>query len=78
MKNGMLIAACVIALCAPVAAQTGTSPKKPDQVRADVEKTQAIKQKADEGPASSRPARVLTNVQVELTLTDQTGAGPAE
>ena len=38
-------------------------------------KTQAIKQKIEEAQPGPRFVRTLTNVQVELTLTDQTGSG---
>ena len=78
MKNVILIVACVVALCMPalVAAQTGADkPKTPEQVMKDVAQTQAIKQKIDEAQAANpRFVRTLTNVQVELTLTDQTGS----
>ena len=75
MKNVILTVACVVALCMPtsVAAQTGTDKPK-TEVTTDVAKTQAIKQKIEEAQPGSRFVRTLTNVQVELTLTDQTGA----
>ena len=77
MKNVILTVACVVALGMPtsVAAQTGTD-KPRTEVTQDVAKTQAIKQKVEEAQAANpRFVRTLTNVQVELTLTDQTGAG---
>ncbi len=79
MKNRILIAALVVATCAPslVAAQTG--PKTAEQVKKDVEQTQAIKAKIDEQARDNpRFVRTLTNVQIELTLTDQLGANAAE
>jgi len=82
MKNVMLIVACLVALATPtlVAAQTGNDkPKTPDQVAKDVAETRAIKQKIDEAaPTNPRFVRTLTNVQIELTLTDQLGANAAE
>jgi hypothetical protein len=81
MKNVISIAACVIALAAPasVAAQTGAdAPKTAEQVKKDVATTTAIKQKVDEAQNNPRFVRTLTNVQVELTLTDQLGSNPAE
>jgi hypothetical protein len=81
MKNVILIAACLVAVCMPsmVAAQTGNDrPKTTIDVAKDVEQTQAIKQKIDEAAPNPRFVRTLTNVQVELTLTDQMGAQPAE
>ena len=82
MKNVMLIVACLVALSTPtlVAAQTGNDkPKTTEQVVKDVPDTRAIKQKIDEA-AQNNPkfVRTLTNVQIELTLTDQLGANPAE
>ena len=83
MKKFMCIAVCLIAFGAPavVAAQTGSDrPKTTDEIRRDAEAkvalAQATKQKTDE--AQNNPRRTLTNVQVELTLTDQLGSSPAE
>lgn len=82
MKNVMLIVACLAALSTPrlVAAQTGTDkPKTTDQVLKDVAETMAIKQKIDEtAQPNPRFIRTLTNVQIELTLTDQLGVNAAE
>ena len=74
-----LLAACAIALMAmPSAAQTGNDkPKTSEQVKADVEKTQAIKTQV-EVQQNPRFVRTLTNVQIELTLTDQLGSNPPE
>lgn len=78
MKNAILIAACLLAVTPSlVAAQT--APKTPEQVKKDVEQTQAIKTKIDEAAQfNPRFVRTLTNVQIELTLTDQIGTNPAE
>lgn len=76
----MLMAACALMLMAsPVSAQSGNDkPKTKEQVAKDVATTQAIKQKVDEAQAGPRFVRDLTNVQIELTLTDQIGTQPAE
>lgn len=78
MKNLVLIATCLVAVCTPslVAAQTG--PKTAEQVKKDVEQTLAVKQKIEEAAQfNPRFVRTLTNVQIELTLTDQaTNATP--
>jgi hypothetical protein len=78
MKNAILIAACLVAVTPSlVAAQPG--PKTAEQVKKDVEQTQAIKTKIDEAAQNNpRFVRTLTNVQIELTLTDQIGTNPAE
>lgn len=79
MKNVILIAVCTIGVCMPslAGAQTGNRPKATTQVDKAVEETQAIKQKVDE-TQPSRPPRASRNVQIELTLTDQSGTSPAE
>ena len=79
MKNAFLLAAWLMALTPSlVGAQPG--PKAPEQVKKDVEQTQAIKKQIDESQAKDNPrfVRTLTNVQIELTLTDQVGTNPAE
>lgn len=82
MKNVILIVACLGALSTPtlVAAQTGNDkPKTTEQVLEEVAKTRAIKQKIDEAAQNNpRFVRTLTNVQIELTLTDQLGVNVAE
>jgi hypothetical protein len=80
MKNVILIMACLFAAPAAVAAQSGNDKPKPaTAVSADVEKTQAIKTKVEEAPPNPRFVRTLTNVEIELTLTDQLGkAAPAK
>jgi hypothetical protein len=72
---------CAFALMAvPSAAQTGNDkPKTAEQVKKDVEQTQAIKAQIEQAQAMNpRFVRTLTNVQIELTLTDQLGTNPAE
>jgi hypothetical protein len=85
MKNVILIVACLVALCTPnlVAAQTGNDkPKTAEQVQKElaekVAQTQAIKQKIDEARTGPRFVMTLTNVQIELTLSDQLGNAAAE
>jgi hypothetical protein len=79
MKNAILIVACLLAVT-PSAAAAQPGPKTPEQVKKDVEQTQAIKTKIDDAQARDNPrfVRTLTNVQIELTLTDQLGANAAE
>lgn len=83
MKNAMLSLSLVLAFgVAPAAAQpredqTPAGPKPPTarEVAEKVEQTQNIKTKIDEAQGSNpRFVRTLTNVQIEVTLTDQTGA----
>ena len=80
MKNVILMLSCLLAAPVAVMAQTDTQkPKTTTQVQADVEKTQAIKAKVEEAQSGYRFVRTLTNVEVELTLTDQIGkAAPAK
>lgn len=80
MKNVTLLVACLTLLCMPslAAAQaTAVRPKTPDEVGKDVAQTQAIRQKVEEAQ-NPRFVRTLTNVQIELTLSDQSGTNPAE
>ena len=77
MKNAILIVAGLLAMTPSlVAAQPG--PKTAEQVKKDVEQTQAIKTKIDEVQNSPRFVRALTNVQIELTLSDQSGTAAPE
>jgi hypothetical protein len=82
MTNVILMGACLVALCTPAsaAAQAGTDkPKTAEQVMKDVAQTQAIKQKIDEAQAANpRFIRTLTNVQIELTISDQIGTQTPE
>ena len=86
MKNVMLTLTCALTLvAAPQAAQTGSgagtgsgSSSREDQATTQVERkvaeTQAIAKKIDETNFNPRFVRALTNVQIELTLTDESGA----
>jgi hypothetical protein len=80
MKKVVLMLACVVAVCAPSLAAAQPGPKTAEQVKKDVEQTQAIKTQIDAAQAKDNPRfiRTLTNVQIELTLTDQIGTNPAE
>lgn len=79
MKKLMLIVAGLAVLYAPAAAQTGRpAPPTPEETKAKVEEALAIKQKNDEAQLNPRFVRTLTNVQIELTLTDQAGSNPPE
>jgi hypothetical protein len=79
MKNVILTVA-LVALCTPSSAGAQAArPKTAEEVQKDVAQTQAIKQKIDEaGPNNPRFVRTLTNVQIELTLSDQSGTNAAE
>jgi hypothetical protein len=79
MKNVLAIAVALVLMAASLAvAQTGQAPKTPAEVQADVAKTQAIKTKIDDAQTNPRFVRTLTNVQIELTLTDQQGTSAPE
>lgn len=81
MKKVMLVLSCSLLLMPSLgAAQTGNDrPKTTAQVLADVEKTQAVKQKIEEAAQNNpRFVRTLTNVQIELTLSDQAGTQAPE
>ena len=84
MKNAILILSFAVGLSLPslTAAQaaddqtpTTIQPPTAKEVAEKVEQTQAIKAKIDAQANGSRFVRTLTNVQVELTLTDQLGSG---
>lgn len=85
MKNASLFLSVVLALslALPAAAQpredqTPTAPKPPTakEVAEKVEQAQNIKTKIDDAQGrNTRFVRTMTNVQIELTLTDQAGGG---
>jgi hypothetical protein len=79
MKNVFLIVSCAWLLsAAPAFAQNDA--QSGDKPAASSQSKPAPPAKADEpAPASRYPwVRTLTNVQIELTLTDQTGGAAAE
>jgi hypothetical protein len=80
MKKVILAMSCALALMAlPSAAQTGNDkPKTAEQVKKDVEQTQAIKTRIDEAQFNPRFVRTLINVQIELTISDQSGTAAPE
>src|SRR4029453_7826991 len=86
MKRVIFAMSFALALMAvPSAAQTGNDkPKTTEQAikenaDAKVAQAQAIKQQTDAALAMNpRFVRTLTNVQIELTLTDQIGSNAAE
>ena len=90
MKNVILTLSCALTLvAAPLAAQTGSGSGsgsgRGDQAKAqEVEKKAAeavqVTTKIAEAPGTPGPrfVRTLTNVQVELTLTDQSGTAAPE
>jgi hypothetical protein len=79
MKKVFVVLSCVLALGIPsLASAQATTPPDRDKVKAAVEQTQAIKTKIEEAQGNPRFVRTLTNVQVELTLTDQLGTAAPE
>lgn len=82
MKKSCVILSCVLALSISslAAAQTGNDqPKSTAQVVATkAEEVKAARAKVEEAVQASRFVRTLTNVQIELTLTDQIGSEPPE
>jgi hypothetical protein len=77
MKNAVLILAC-LAVCTPSVASAQTehdqlAPPTAQEVAKKVEQTKSLQTKIEE-VQGSRFVRTLTNVQVELTLTDQIGS----
>ena len=77
MKHVMLMLSLVL-LPAVAAAQTRPGPPAPEDAKAKVEEALAIKKKNEEAQSNPRFVRTLTNVQIELTLSDQSGTSPAE
>ena len=87
MKNVILIVTCLVAAWTPSKAAAQAANDRPQSTQqaikeaADVRvaQAQAIKQKIDEAQAANpRFVRTLTNVQIELTLTDQLGSQAPE
>lgn len=88
MKNAILMLsfALVLSVPSPTAAQPADGqppatipPPSAKEVAEKVEQTKAIQSKVEQAqPNASRFVRTLTNVQIELTLSDQTGTGPSD
>lgn len=83
MKNVIATLSCALALSVPSLAMAQADDNRATvatqtAVKAKVEEVQAIKAKIDEAQGNPRFVRTLTNVQIELTLTDQIGAMPPE
>jgi hypothetical protein len=78
MNKWMLVVSLATAvLSAPRAAAQDMLPPQPAQPKVD--ETRAIKAKVEEAQQNNpRFVRTLTNVQIELTLSDQMGTQPAE
>ncbi len=76
MPKAILVLSCMLMLAPGAAvAQNDQSKPAPQEQLPDVEKTLAIKKANEQNP---RFVRTLTNVQIELTLTDQAGTQPPE
>src|SRR5688572_21614823 len=88
MKNAILMLsfALVLSVPSPTAAQPADGqppatipPPGAKEVAEKVEQTKAIQSKVEQAqPNASRFVRTLTNVQIELTLSDQAGTGPSD
>lgn len=86
MKNVLLILSCALLLSAPAFAQneqagtgSGTgSGSGSSSANGQTKATTNTTTKTEETNARYPWVRTLTNVQIELTLTDQTGSVPAE
>jgi hypothetical protein len=73
MKKVVLVFVAASMLAPPLAwAQTASTQKDPTRA------TTAVAAKIEEAQQGTRFVRTLTNVQIELTLTDQTGIEPAQ
>src|SRR4051812_13975106 len=85
MKKVVLALSCALLLMSPMWAAAQTPAAAQDARRAREAKDEEAR-RAQEAPAAktdaaqntSRFVRALTNVQIELTLTDQVGAGAPE
>lgn len=74
MKNVLVMLWSVFVLSAPsIASAQAVKPPTAQEVEEKVEQAKAVKAQVDDAQASARPMRALSNVQVELTLTDQKG-----
>lgn len=74
MKKVFVVLSCVFASnLTSLASTQAMRPPDQDEVKVAVERTQAIKTKIDDEKSNPRFVRTLTNVQVELTFSDQTG-----
>ena len=75
MRNAMLMMCAVLVVAAPAMAQDERVAAAQKEQPAAAQKEQAAAKPPEPGP---RYTRTLTNVQVELTLTDQIGSAPTE
>jgi hypothetical protein len=89
MKNVILSLSCALTLmAAPLAAQTGSGSGsgsgtgRGDQAAVSTTQSKpgaaATATKVEEAPPNPRFVRTLTNVQIELTLSDQAGTAPPD
>jgi len=86
MKKQLLMASCALMLMAsPVAAQgdeqattSSSSSTESRTTQKDGVKTTTTTVKVDDAQSGPKFVRTLTNVQIELVLTDQLGSQPAE
>ena len=85
MKQLLLMASCALMLASPAAAQVGadagvtmSSSSSSQTTTTKDGKTTTTTVKTEENQNNPKFVRTLTNVQVELNLTDQLGAQPPE
>jgi hypothetical protein len=85
MKRPFLITSCVLLLSAPAFAQneqagagSGSGSGAGSEATSQTKATTTTTTKSEESNSRYPWVRALTNVQIELTLTDQTGSVPAE
>ena len=74
MRNAILILCVLATATSAMAAQAGQQPPTKRDVEEAVARTREIQQKVADAP----PSNMTTNIQVELTITDQTGSAPPE
>lgn len=73
MRKAILILCLLATATSAIAAQAVQQPPTKREVEDAVARTREIQQKVADAPSA-----LTTNVQVELTITDQTGSGPPE
>jgi hypothetical protein len=73
MRNAILILCVLATATSAIAAQAVQQPPTKREVEEAVARTREIQQKVE-----GTPSAMTTNVQVELTITDQTGSAPPE
>lgn len=73
MRNAILVVCWLATATSAIAAQAVQQPPTKREVEEAVARTREVQQKVADAPSG-----LTTNVQVELTITDQTGSAPPE